>query len=1430
MGKSKGRLRLLRFECLSKRELLATDIAAIFPDTGVSTDFGARETEINVSGRVARGELVEVTTANQLVINTTKPKTPDAIIINRIASISGTYDFEITGRSEAGAMIELLQVGNGSISSVKSQPDGNWTIQSRNTPLVNRAFAFQAIATDFAGNQSDPSSIATFLPNIVLVNMDDMRMDDVDAMPFVNSQLVPSSALFSNSFVPTALSGPSRASLMTGLYAQKTGVLGNIAPMGGGLNTESIDTLPNWLGGLGYQTGLFGKDRTLPGEDAKDGENIYQVPPGWTRYFAGIGSGTLGYGATYSDNGSLLKTNNDVYFTDRIIAEATKFANQSSSASVPFFAYITPSAPHAPSIPALRHQGLDKDVNLDQPPSFNLPEPSRNPISPFVLNQLRQSRQGQLESLLAVDEGIASLIADLRQISQLDNSIIIFTSDNGLLNGEHALSGKESFYDESIRVPLLIWDGRQRVSSRIDGIVLNVDIAPTLIVLAGGTVPNSVEGKSLVSTLINPSTTLRDDFLIESWRTDAVQKTVPTLIERAVRSRQFSYAIRSNGDELMFDLASDPFEIVNLVGKPEWLQALQQMRLRLAALSPSDTTPPRVISAISAPSGGSVTTPQTIRVVASISDIGLGNSEIRTPEISLRSIAPAGVGIPLRPIDSKFDSVAETATINLSWLDLLAQGAPTNIYLRGRDAPGNWSANHTISIPMLPSPILATASDTGASSSDRLTIDSTPTFRGRVAPLSEVALFSTTLTSDTFTLFGSTLADAIGNWSITGTLSSAGQWAFYGQVLVNPLAQKPIFQFLAPTLINLAAMGAPKMNVMGTGAKDSLRVKSDIHGNAEVFVNSISAGSLIGITSISILGGAGDDQLIAEGPIPSLLYGQAGDDTLVGGDGTDWLNGGSGNNILKGGAGSDRYLFTDNGAADANTLDLFDLIDDPSGAADILDSRQENPLNVFQDSSSLNPFALFDTHFRATREIRLSPTTAPEKLNYIYSGAANDRLQARLATYVEAGPGDDVIDIVDIVPMGTTVVLRALNVGFNAAANDILSTILTSNSGILTVRTNLFNGPSIQGNGSGRVILIGTKTSINAVLRSGVNFATGKTFSGDITIQLATTSQGQSNQRENDRVKLRVTAFPRLLGITSPIQFVENGPLLLIAPTAILQDADANTNQALLKVWSSAFFEVEDRLSILSQTTPGLVEVTGSTIRYANLPIATFQGSGTSADPLLIQFNEKASLVAVRSVIRRIGFRNLSNNPLPTNRNISLQYVDGAGAHTPSVVVTIGVIPVNDPPVLRLAGSVNILSLSTAFALVSGSPYLSDPELNFNGGMLRVLIRNPVAGLELLSIRPVGNGPGQVNVVGNGVYFGGTIVGNWSGDGSVLRPLDIQWNGAATIASIDAVIRRIGYRKTTVAFPVSSRQIDFQLFDGLGKSSSVSTRVVIFVN
>lgn len=130
------------------------------------------------------------------------------------------FDFRITGSTEPDSLVTLQQSGIGVIQQVYADSAGQWVAEAQNVSLSDSRFEFSAIATDLGGNISGPSNLKVFQPNIILVNVDDMRADELQYLPFVSTQLASQGTVFTNMFSsPTALCGPSRATLMTGLFA-----------------------------------------------------------------------------------------------------------------------------------------------------------------------------------------------------------------------------------------------------------------------------------------------------------------------------------------------------------------------------------------------------------------------------------------------------------------------------------------------------------------------------------------------------------------------------------------------------------------------------------------------------------------------------------------------------------------------------------------------------------------------------------------------------------------------------------------------------------------------------------------------------------------------------------------------------------------------------------------------------------------------------------------------------------------------------------------------------------------------------------------------------------------------------------------------------------------------------------------------------------
>ncbi|HYX75658.1 MAG TPA: sulfatase, partial [Gaiellaceae bacterium] len=345
------------------------------------------------------------------------------------------------------------------------------------------ACASAAIHTPAAAARPVPDPKA---PSIVFVLTDDQRWDTLWAMPAVQQELVAHGVTFTNSFVPTSLCCPSRASILTGQYAHSTGVYLNIGPHGGFHAFHDRRTIATLLHNAGYTTGLFGKYLNRYGVAARDTQ---YVPPGWDHWTTFLAK-TKYYDYRLVSDGRVKRYGHDArsYSTDVLARKAVSFVEH---APRPFFAEFAPFGPHLPATPPPRYARAFARSSWKQPPSFNAAELLTKPaymrslptLSPKQLADADQFRRNQLASTLAVDDAVRSLVRALKARHMLDSTMIVFASDNGLAWGEHQLlpSRKLVPYEESIRVPLVIrYDplthGRPRTDRRL---ALNIDYAPT---------------------------------------------------------------------------------------------------------------------------------------------------------------------------------------------------------------------------------------------------------------------------------------------------------------------------------------------------------------------------------------------------------------------------------------------------------------------------------------------------------------------------------------------------------------------------------------------------------------------------------------------------------------------------------------------------------------------------------------------------------------------------------------------------------------------------------------------------------------------------------------------------------------------------------------------------------------------------------------
>lgn len=419
----------------------------------------------------------------------------------------------------------------------------------------------------------DPSK-----PNIILILTDDQPQDTIAFMPTLQTELVEKGINFTNAYVTTPLCCPSRASILNGQYAHNHDVLTNRPPVGGAGNLDDSSTIATWLQAAGYTTGFIGKYLNAYGQVEPYG----YIPPGWDDWRVFIDSGQpyrYYYDYTLNENGQLVEygAEEEDYGTDVLVSKAVDFIR--ASAEEPFFLFLSFYAPHQPRAAAERHEDLfrtEQQIRARRPLNFNERDMTDKPeymqsLAPADTDRMDLVYQRALRSLMAVDEGIAEILGALQQIKQKENTVIIYLSDNGEAWGEHRLSSaKNCPYEECIRVPFVVYYPDAISQPRADNsLVLNIDLAATIVDIAGLNIPASIDGLSFLPLLRDPAASWRESFIIEHWRTEeGFGSLVPDFV--GIRTEQWKYVRYETGEIELYDLVNGPFEMDNLAYLDEY--------------------------------------------------------------------------------------------------------------------------------------------------------------------------------------------------------------------------------------------------------------------------------------------------------------------------------------------------------------------------------------------------------------------------------------------------------------------------------------------------------------------------------------------------------------------------------------------------------------------------------------------------------------------------------------------------------------------------------------------------------------------------------------------------------------------------------------------------------------------------------------------
>ena len=397
-------------------------------------------------------------------------------------------------------------------------------------------------------------------PNVVVVMTDDQDRGSLRVMRQVRQLIGSRGTTFANSFVTTPLCCPSRATFLTGQYAHNHGVRAN-KPGYAALDTS--ETVPVWLDRDGYRTAHVGKFLNRYGHDTDPRE----VPPGWDEWYASVDPSTYSmYGYTLNENGRLVNYGSGprAYQTDVYARKAVDFVERSAGAE-PFFLSVATLAPHRasgePPPPAPRHAGAFSDAPLPRPPSFNEKHVRDKPafiraearLRPARIDALTKLHRGRLRSLLAVDDLVQRVVDALRATGELANTLVIFTSDNGFLLGQHRLTGKNWVYESSARVPLLMRGPGVPVGATRRQLVGNVDLAATILDASGATAPAShpLDGISLLPLAADRAARSGRQLLLESY-------VVPYA---ALRTPRYLFVRHRSGERELYDMPVDPDQL-----------------------------------------------------------------------------------------------------------------------------------------------------------------------------------------------------------------------------------------------------------------------------------------------------------------------------------------------------------------------------------------------------------------------------------------------------------------------------------------------------------------------------------------------------------------------------------------------------------------------------------------------------------------------------------------------------------------------------------------------------------------------------------------------------------------------------------------------------------------------------------------------------
>ena len=444
-----------------------------------------------------------------------------------------------------------------------------------------------------------PESTAAPRPNIVVVVVDDLRWDDIGIAghPFAQTpnidRIAHEGARFLNAFATTPICSPSRAAFLTGQYAHTNGIIDNTNRSA---RSHEMATFPQGLQRAGYETAFIGKWHMGNDDSPRPGFDYWVALPG------------QGEAVDPELNEGGTRTRVEGYVTDLLTDRVIGFIEREREA--PFFVLLAHKALHpniqqlddgstatlsrSGFIPAPRHKGTYADAVIERRPSAGI-APADKPALARQIDDMPalgadtgtpdQTIRGRLEMLMAADESLGRILQALEARGELDNTVVVLTSDHGYFYGEHGLSVERRLaYEETIRIPMLVrYPEMATAGSTHDEMTLIIDLAPTFLELAGETPGDTLHGRSLLPVFGGEADDWRTSFLVEYF-SDTVFQRIRNMGYQAVRTDRFKYIhyTELEGMDELYDLEADPYELTNIIDDPDAQETLELMKVELA--------------------------------------------------------------------------------------------------------------------------------------------------------------------------------------------------------------------------------------------------------------------------------------------------------------------------------------------------------------------------------------------------------------------------------------------------------------------------------------------------------------------------------------------------------------------------------------------------------------------------------------------------------------------------------------------------------------------------------------------------------------------------------------------------------------------------------------------------------------------------------